>query len=548
MVRRLWALSEWETVPGCFPGLLGAESARVVQKIKHCVDLYDYMSEQVGPWYAKAQRRSPMVQTKVVQVTRVLRSCDWAVSADLAKLVEEDWSGITQTKLIEDGVRCQRVAEVSKSFNKVVSDERTWTSLMASDERDGTKHRFSPLPHAGQIIPRALAPLTAGGAFARAKAKVPDTWSKVVSTKAQASWYSPSPLMSLASCEDMAVVSACKAAGQPELASKCWLSILATPYRVIVSKGDFTEAYLVGKTFAGSAVLALPVTRVHVNQHTVFVLEPVRGIHWISILGVESWKAQGFSWVSPLQLRLLTGKWLEGRLCVMLAKGPAESLVKHCAREGFYDMPKSALSAIAKEVGCDMKAGAHLPEMLLALCSFLLPSLTDEDKLGILRKRMPAMGDLEQLLLDNEEAQELLEEKDLQSLSKRAEERKSTVMEFKVLAASLAEKVASKGSKSRGAASSSSRPSKRARVYPSQVRFSKELTVSELNGFLPVGCSFGVDRLDQSWRLNCYGQRFSRAWTCWGEVESAKQLIVLAWNRAIELSYESSCPFTNIDL
>eukprot|EP00971_Amphidinium_carterae_P330665 6463831-Amphidinium_carterae.1 len=239
--------------------------------------------------------------------------------------------------------------------------------------------------------------------------------------------------MSLASCEDVSVAKTCMASESPEIASKCWVSILATPFKVIVGKGDFTEGYLVGKTFAGSAVLCLPVRRERIGFHSVFVLEPVTKLHWISICAVESWKAQGFSWVSPLQLRLTTGKWLGDHLCVMLAKGPEETLLRHCAREGFYDMPKSALTALAKEVGCDIRNGSALPDVLLQLCSCVLPALTDEDKLCILRKRMPAMGDVEQPLVENEEAHELLEDKDVHILTKKSDEQKACVQDLKAM-------------------------------------------------------------------------------------------------------------------
>ena len=71
-----------------------------------------------------------------------------------------------------------------------------------------------------------------------------------------------------------------------------------------------------------------------------------------------------------------------GHYCVMLAVGPKEDLLKHCARQAFYERPKSGLLFVTKEVGYEVDVAAGLPQILLQLCSQIHPKMSDEDKLN----------------------------------------------------------------------------------------------------------------------------------------------------------------------
>ena len=51
------------------------------------------------------------------------------------------------------------------------------------------------------------------------------------------------------------------------------------------------------------------------------------------------------------------------------------------------------------------------------------------------------------------------------------------------------------------------------------------------------------ESLDQGWRLNSYGKRFFRSSHLHGKANAAQQLVELAWNRAVTMCYQESCPF-----
>eukprot|EP00971_Amphidinium_carterae_P093460 1849806-Amphidinium_carterae.1 len=94
--------------------------------MRKTVALYESVSSQDSAWWRK--------------------NAGWELTDEVREVIRRDWAGVTQTKLIEDGIRTERVAETSKGFHKRVSDERTWLSLMEDERSEHAKHRFTPLP------------------------------------------------------------------------------------------------------------------------------------------------------------------------------------------------------------------------------------------------------------------------------------------------------------------------------------------------------------------------------------------------------------------
>ena len=180
-------------------------------------------------------------------------------------------------------------------------------------------------------------------------------------------------------------------------------------------------------------------------------------------------------------------------------------MLQHCARHAFYDMPKNGLLAVASEFGYEVDRHEALPTVLLQLCLAVHPRLTEEEQLALLRRRIPVLGDLEQLLLESDDAKALLQKDDLEELEQQQQQQQESAKAFQHAAVDLATKI--KAKKSSSVASSSSRAPKRQRQYPPEVKFSRDIQVAELNAFIPEQCRFGIDRLDRSWRLSAFGRR-----------------------------------------
>eukprot|EP00971_Amphidinium_carterae_P343659 6483560-Amphidinium_carterae.1 len=174
----------------------------------------------------------------------------------------------------------------------------------------------------------------------------------------------------------------------------------------------------------------------------------------------------------------------------MLAEGKSESLLVHCARQGFYDMPKTGLLGVAREIGADVNPSEKLPQILIQLCEHVLKKLSDEEKLQIVRLRMPVTSELEQLLLESSDAQDMLEAKDVKDLQTHAENKQACAKDFREMTHVLAERVRtskSKGSAASSSAAGSARASKKRRQYPSEVTFSTALTAEGLKTWVPLG-------------------------------------------------------------
>jgi hypothetical protein len=60
--------------------------------------------------------------------------------------------------------------------------------------------------------------------------------------------------------------------------------------------------------------------------------------------------------------------------------------------------------------------------------------------------------------------------------------------------------------------------------------------------YLPAGRRFGKGELDGGWRLSCYGVRFYRSWNLHGVEGGARQLVTLAWQKALEEGREEKSP------
>ena len=77
-------------------------------------------------------RLGPSAPPEVQQYFAAAEANEWKYCEDLAEMARRYFSGVTETKIIEDSVREERVAEVNVGFCKRVSGERTWDVLIKS--------------------------------------------------------------------------------------------------------------------------------------------------------------------------------------------------------------------------------------------------------------------------------------------------------------------------------------------------------------------------------------------------------------------------------
>ena len=137
---------------------VGGEVAEsVMREFQQAYDDFKVVETKSGIFWRRVQGRSlwSSVHTQKMVALAEKGRGGWMPNDAMKARVIERWSGITQTKLIEDGVREERVElESRRSFNRKMSSETCWDKLCASDIH-AQKHRFTRLPFETTVVPRA---------------------------------------------------------------------------------------------------------------------------------------------------------------------------------------------------------------------------------------------------------------------------------------------------------------------------------------------------------------------------------------------------------
>jgi hypothetical protein len=507
-----------------------------------------------GAFWNKVRKRSTMGWAKVRQVFLLARASGWTRTDEMVKVIKDDYAGLTQTKLIEDGVRTERVAEVNKGFNSAISGPRSWDELIR-DKVESVKHRFTSLPYESQALPKGIVSKRPTALFAIQPKSAPANYKAIVSTSSVSGYYSAAPLRSSLPVEDMSLIRWCREHDTLDKAKDSWLGILNVPCRLLLSHPSFEGGrWFIGlRSHVGVTVLGVPVTKVRVYGQEHFVLDEVNKHYWLPVLDPREWKCVPIAFRAPLSMRILCGKWVRGQACFIQATADEDTLLRVSARFAFWDIPRTGLVTLAKEFGALVPAGADLPTLLMALCETILGKLTDEDKLKIIRQRLPKTDTMKEFLM-TDDAKECLGKDELQKLQPGKDEDPTVKKgndEMREAARAFAKKIYEKSAKANtGKKGGSAGPAaKKARKYPNIVDLQgDQFTVAELNLYLPNGCKFGEDRLDCSWRLNAFGTRHSRAWNLYGSRGAALELMQLAWVAAVDQGFEPFCPFESFDL
>ena len=85
-----------------------------MREFKQAYDDFKVVETKSGIFWRRVQGRSLWSSVHTQQMVALAEKGDWMPNDAMKAQVIEQWSGITQTKLIEDGVREERVEEESR--------------------------------------------------------------------------------------------------------------------------------------------------------------------------------------------------------------------------------------------------------------------------------------------------------------------------------------------------------------------------------------------------------------------------------------------------
>ena len=183
VARRLRSGACYNGWPFRLAALLDAEEApKVLEQLKQQHDDYTAALDPAlkGAFWKTIRERLPFRWAKMQQVLLLSAASEWRMSDKLKELVTRDFGGVTQTKLIEDGVRTVRLEETLKSTNKAMTGMRAWWSLI-EDKVESEKHRFAGVVPADEVVPRGLHRQRIASLFDVAAQEVPKEFRSVVS-------------------------------------------------------------------------------------------------------------------------------------------------------------------------------------------------------------------------------------------------------------------------------------------------------------------------------------------------------------------------------
>ena len=179
--RRLRTLSEHSMPPYNFPALLGEQSAMALKQLQSNWELWMEVRDLTGTFWSKVQKRSRFSWRKVLQVVSLCRGHrHWEISDAARSVITQDFMGLSQTKVVEDGVRVCKTAVVNQGHNTRIADARCWDTLIHSDVLK-TKHRYPSLQWQDQPMPAGLSTHTSSSLYHVQADKLPKTWSEIVS-------------------------------------------------------------------------------------------------------------------------------------------------------------------------------------------------------------------------------------------------------------------------------------------------------------------------------------------------------------------------------
>lgn len=558
-----------------FAGDDEAHQARALARMKEASDNAVLVEPLRGAFWNRVKKRSTMNNVHTVQMFQLAKQAGFALGpglADMKDVARKHWSGITQSKLVEDGVRDERVDESSrKSFNKTMSGERCWKKLLDA-KTEHLKHRFTRLPFETMSVPRGEKDKPVAELFKVHPKDVPKQFKAVIGTSATAPYNSPAPLFVSAPVEDAALIQWCVKQKRLDQAHLSWWCVLGRLDHLLLRHPRvFGGKWFIACSTSGNHLLmGIPVTTKNIGGTISYIVEKIDQLYFIPVLSPKEFTARIFEWRSPLWVRVFTGRWMKDNPYVLWPVGEAGNLLQISVRNGCGDIPKGGLQRICREEAVDFQPSDGVPELLIALASKVLGQLTQREKLAILRFRVPLVDEAS-LFLKSEEAQEFLEEHDKEEIMKSSAGKPRLSEATKEMKAAIKKMVqpengepgagglssastTARGSNRSDAVSSSGSgasgvvvpPLKKARKYLPKMGITDAATEEYVESLLPPGCRFYKDVLDGSWRLSAYGGRYSAAWRLYGFEGSAMKLAQTAWQAAIDLGFEERCPFPEI--
>lgn len=298
-----------------------------------------------------------------------------------------------------------------------------------------------------------------------------------------------------------------------------------------------------GGSLGTNACFGWPVAETTVRGSSYYCLRADISHHQVKVLIVDSlddWQAQHVRWLAPVSHIKQTGR------CQLfcIPDGEPYTVLRASAKRAFHGLGRQVLYSLGRKIGAEVNWEMRLFELVMALVSFCLPGIPDEEMFRILSLRCPAetvWGEW----LKTEDAKDLLassKDDDCNEVAEGLQKKADIEHDYKASFVQYRKKVQEKREaatpakgrgRGRGAKGAASRPALRLPTHPPAVV--DTTTEREIQASLPPGFRVYRDSFNCRWQLSQGPSRVvSRSWGCHGYVGSALDIVRAAWERHYE--------------
>lgn len=297
---------------------------------------------------------------------------------ELARAVREMFMCIGQTAIDENGFKVEREAE-HRSYNARMSHARRWSSLFESKVAS-KRFAYDELPGwEDEVVDLALAGHRVSAMFSSPAKMCSGGLRDIVGPKRTPTWHNPAPTRECLVDSDLDL---CRLLWRDNIfdqGSNARLGCLICGHSVAVrNKLRFGDKWFIPLADGAHPVkIGWPLGEVKIASAVYTMLArsaSQTATPFLHVIDLDEWEGVGIEWATPLARMQRHGSKAQvgnGILCAM--DGKPGSLLQVAARRGFFDLSKSALQVVAKEVGLDTKPSESCLERCHRLILHVLP-------------------------------------------------------------------------------------------------------------------------------------------------------------------------------
>lgn len=353
-------------------------------------------SDRLASASKKVLDRSVFQTIAVRQVVNAFVSCDWQLTCDIKDMLRRRTLGLLSSQVVEDVNNAEKNDPKRTSATHFRRPQTSMSAAIAGQVLE-QRHRFVPV-RLDAAVPRKSISLS--------KAVFDDSghpsmkFSNIATVHAKADFFSPQAANVGLPAADLELLRHARATRRFRELGLAWHAFFAEAAHQVVFRIDPPASetctwHLALGVYDGSCCLAWPVSigrHQDYPEHEFLRPEKLSAPKLIPILDFRCVKAFSYTFRSWSWQRLNMPKATErSRPAIRIYRDSAiEPLIRVCARRGWWNLQRTTLLNIAKEIELTIDQNLGLFDVLFRMTQFVLKT-TDEETMSVLAHRVATL-------------------------------------------------------------------------------------------------------------------------------------------------------------